>query len=236
MIAPVLAITLPIFLLGAVLMVLAGRRAQPGQQFWRKYAVYVLVVHAILGTMIAGWFVLAAALILTAGAAELVRVLARIPGWGPRCAIAMAYLGFAGGLLFSAANLSRVTLVFLYLVVAGFDGFSEIFGRLLGRIKLARAISPGKTVEGAVAGGAGAVILAVVAGHLAGLGFALSALLGAGIAVTALLGDLAASWVKRRAGIKDYSGVIPGHGGVLDRFDSLIGAGALAGAAIVLGR
>jgi len=234
MIAPVLTITLPIFLLGAVLMILAGQRA--GRGFWLKYAVYVLVVHAILGTIVAGWFALAVALILAVGAAELARALARIPGWRRRCAIGMAYFTLAAGLLFSAASLSRAMLLFLYLVVAGFDGFSEIFGRLLGRIKLARTISPGKTVEGAMAGGAGAVILAVVAGHLAGLAFPVSALLGMGIAAAALLGDLAASWVKRRAGIKDYSGVIPGHGGILDRFDSLIGAGALAGVAIVLGR
>jgi phosphatidate cytidylyltransferase len=48
-------------------------------------------------------------------------------------------------------------------------------------------------------------------------------------AVTGLVGDLAASWVKRRAGIKDYSSALPGQGGFLDRFDSLLGALALAG-------
>jgi phosphatidate cytidylyltransferase len=138
-------------------------------------------------------------------------------------------LHFSFGFALSAISLPREWLVFLYLVVAGFDGFSEIFGRLLGRIKLVQTISPGKTVEGAVAGGAGAVVLAAAAGHIAGLTPFVSATLGIGIVLTALVGDLAASWVKRRAQIKDYSGVIPGHGGVLDRFDSFIGASAIMG-------
>jgi phosphatidate cytidylyltransferase len=126
--------------------------------------------------------------------------------------------------------------VFLYLVVAGFDGFSEIFGRLLGRIRLARVISPGKTVEGAIMGGVGALILAVAAAPLGGLVLGRAIPMGAAIAVAALSGDLGASWVKRRAGIKDYSGVVPGHGGILDRFDSLIGAGAIAGLLFTVAR
>jgi phosphatidate cytidylyltransferase len=170
-----------------------------------------------------------AGLILAAGTVELSWALRRVRSG--RFAIGLVYLGLAAGFLVGAATLPREKLAFLYLVVAGFDGFSEVFGRLAGRTKLARTISPGKTAEGAVAGGAGALILAAVARTIAGLPVSLSILLGAAIAVAALSGDLAASWVKRRAGIKNYSAIIPGHGGVLDRFDSFIGAGAAAGIA-----
>ena len=97
-------------------------------------------------------------------------------------------------------------------------------GKLLGRHRMAPAISPGKTWEGAVGGyaaGAGAV-------------FALNALFDTGvsaavIAPVALLlplasqaGDLFESWMKRRMGLKDASGLLPGHGGFLDRLDSLL--------------
>jgi phosphatidate cytidylyltransferase len=223
MIASILLITLPIFLVGAVLM------AGVGGATWLKYAVYIAVVHLVLATMVAGWFWAVAGLILAAGAVELARALLKIQGDGTRVAVTMIYCIVSAGFALSATLLPREFLVLLYLVVAGFDGFSEIFGRLLGRIKLAQTISPGKTVEGALAGGAGAIVLAVAAGHIAGVTPSASAMLGIGIAVTALLGDLAASWVKRRAQIKDFSGVIPGHGGVLDRFDSFIGVDAIVG-------
>jgi phosphatidate cytidylyltransferase len=62
-----------------------------------------------------------------------------------------------------------------------------------------------------------------------------AAVCGVLIGVTALAGDLAASWVKRRAAIKDYSTALPGQGGFLDRFDSLLGALALAGSALITG-
>lgn len=98
-------------------------------------------------------------------------------------------------------------------------------GRALGRHKLAPAISPGKTWEGA-AGGALAVIVygfALAASLPAVLAGNLPLLLGVLIVLTAIsvIGDLLESLLKRQAGLKDSSSILPGHGGVLDRIDSL---------------
>jgi phosphatidate cytidylyltransferase len=96
-------------------------------------------------------------------------------------------------------------------------------GLLLGRHKLAPKISPKKTIEGAVGGVAGSVLLCGLFGY-----FAVPPLLTHCIALGVLggvvsqLGDLTASIFKRKMGIKDYGNLIPGHGGVLDRFDSVL--------------
>ncbi|MBI3953844.1 MAG: phosphatidate cytidylyltransferase [Chloroflexi bacterium] len=113
------------------------------------------------------------------------------------------------------------------------DTGAYLVGRLLGRHRLAPAISPRKTIEGALGGlAAGAAAgwgLAQLQGLPLGAGWGL--LLGLGIALAAQAGDLVESYVKRRAGAKDASGLIPGHGGLLDRLDSLLPAGALVYAA-----
>jgi phosphatidate cytidylyltransferase len=96
-------------------------------------------------------------------------------------------------------------------------------GRRFGGPKFWPRVSPNKTWSGTVAGWVGAALvgLAFVAAGRAGWGLvALSPL----IALAGQLGDIAESWIKRRAGFKDSSSLIPGHGGVLDRFDALIGA------------
>lgn len=95
-------------------------------------------------------------------------------------------------------------------------------GRAFGRHPLAPAISPGKTVEGAAGGWASALAMALLGGSLLSLDLRLAALLGALIGLLAQLGDLCESALKRDLGIKDFGGLLPGHGGVLDRFDSLL--------------
>ena len=100
-------------------------------------------------------------------------------------------------------------------------------GRLLGRRPFAPVISPKKTVEGALSGFAAGILVLPVLGRLwlpAHPAWMLGAL-GATLAAAGIAGDLLESLLKRSAGVKDASGLIPGHGGMLDRIDSLLFAG-----------
>lgn len=97
-------------------------------------------------------------------------------------------------------------------------------GRLLGRTPLAPAISPKKTREGALGGlvAAAAILPAFGAWWLPGVSPLVLAAVGVGLAVVGILGDLFESLIKRSVHVKDASGLIPGHGGMLDRIDALI--------------
>jgi phosphatidate cytidylyltransferase len=110
------------------------------------------------------------------------------------------------------------------------DTGAYVLGRLAGRHRLAPNISPRKTWEGAIAGLAAGALACWALDQVQGLplwtGWALA--LGLGLAVAGQAGDLFESHLKRRAGIKDASALIPGHGGLLDRLDSLLPVGILA--------
>lgn len=115
----------------------------------------------------------------------------------------------------------------VYLAVFGtfaVDTTAYFVGREFGRRKLAPVISPGKTVEGTLGGLLGAFLVVLPMNYLLGLRLeaALIVPLALLIFVAAVLGDLAESMIKRGIHIKDTSGAIPGHGGVLDRLDSLL--------------
>ncbi|MBR6720377.1 MAG: phosphatidate cytidylyltransferase [Clostridia bacterium] len=121
-------------------------------------------------------------------------------------------------------------LIWAILVGACFtDTFALFGGKFFGKRKLAPKISPKKTVEGSVSGLIGSVLMMMIYGfivtlinkditanylHLAMLGFLTS--------IFSQIGDLSLSAIKREAGIKDYGNLIPGHGGILDRLDSII--------------
>lgn len=112
------------------------------------------------------------------------------------------------------------------LCVIAYDIVGWLVGSTIGRSQLMPRISPNKTVEGLVAGMIaalvmGVVVVNVVSGWKVG-GFGDGLLLGLVMAIVAPLGDLVESMIKRDLGIKDFGSILPGHGGVLDRFDALL--------------
>ena len=104
----------------------------------------------------------------------------------------------------------------------GCDTCAYAVGMLLGKHKLAPVLSPKKSIEGAVGGVAGAALIGFLYASVFSLEAPECAFLCAAGAVVSQVGDLAASAIKRNHGIKDYGKLIPGHGGILDRFDSVI--------------
>jgi phosphatidate cytidylyltransferase len=104
------------------------------------------------------------------------------------------------------------------------DSAAMYVGHSLGQRKLVPTISPGKTWEGAVGGVVGGVLAAVLSARLLVPHLLLwqTVVLGLSISVAAQISDLGESLIKRYAGVKDSGGLIPGHGGVLDRIDSLL--------------
>ena len=114
-------------------------------------------------------------------------------------------------------------ILWLVAVVVASDVLGYFAGRMLGGAKFWPAISPKKTWSGTVAGWIGAALVGLVVVLATGASWALVPV-SALVAFAGQMGDIAESWVKRRAGVKDASNLIPGHGGALDRFDALIGA------------
>ncbi len=116
----------------------------------------------------------------------------------------------------------------VFITAWGSDIFAYFCGRLFGRHKLIPEVSPKKTVEGAVGGILCCGALTALYGFAVGCFFDLRPsylhllLAGVVMSLVSMLGDLIMSYVKRHYGIKDYGWILPGHGGVLDRFDSVL--------------
>lgn len=121
------------------------------------------------------------------------------------------------------AGQGRNDLIAVILGIVACDTFAYAVGLMAGRHRLAPDISPKKSVEGAIGGLLGAAIALGIAGPLAAhMAIPWAVLLGLAVGVVAQTGDLAESWMKRQAGVKDSGTLIPGHGGLLDRLDSVL--------------
>ena len=114
------------------------------------------------------------------------------------------------------------------------DTFAYFTGKLLGKHKLIPAISPKKTIEGSIGG----IIFTIGAYALYGfilrqyfafeIGYVELIIMGAVVAIVSQIGDLIASVFKREWGVKDYGTLLPGHGGIMDRFDSILATSAVS--------
>lgn len=124
-------------------------------------------------------------------------------------------------------HLGFYKLLFLFVLIWGADSIAYFVGRKWGRHKLCPVVSPGKSIEGAAAALIGALLIAFIVV----LGLQVSFTLGRNILILSvvtvffsIVGDLTESMVKRYSGIKDSGNILPGHGGLLDRIDSLTAA------------
>ncbi len=143
------------------------------------------------------------------------------------------YIGVAGIALLELRHdgaAGRGNVVFLFLVVWASDICAYFTGRFLGGPKLAPAISPNKTWSGAMGGLLGAILVGIGAALALGGGAPLGAIAGVALllGLATQSGDMFESWIKRRFGVKDSSGLLPGHGGLLDRLDGVLAAAPVA--------
>ncbi|MBI5887330.1 MAG: phosphatidate cytidylyltransferase [Deltaproteobacteria bacterium] len=129
-------------------------------------------------------------------------------------------------------------ILLLFTVIWANDTFAMLAGKTIGKHKLSPMISPGKTVEGAVGGLVGGGVAALLYNNFLsmGLGPGSILLLAAVIGIVGIFGDLFESVIKRAAGEKDSGTIIPGHGGMLDRVDSLVFAVPLLYYYLTIGR
>ena len=210
-------------------------------------SVYLLAVVALtVGILRAGgalggfggvWYriVVLLGLVWWCSTAVGIMVEASHPGvWGrllrPAAVKAVAGLVFFPVAWLSLVSLAGTPLVYLLLLVWTADSAAYFCGKKWGKTPLVASISPGKTCEGLTGALVFTALLAVCYGwHLRQVGappvwLLFYLLLAWSVVGAALAGDLTISLVKRQAGVKDSGGLLPGHGGVLDRLDSLLGA------------
>ncbi|MDO8280917.1 MAG: phosphatidate cytidylyltransferase [Burkholderiaceae bacterium] len=228
-----------------------------GQSGLRAWALALVCVLACLAAWAAGWMVRPMPLLWTVAGAAWVGIGAwllhrGVDGWA-RVPVALRLVGglLALSLAWLAAAQARViginfllsVLVLVWVADIGAYFAGRAFGTRFTRGKLAPSISPGKSWEGVWGGMVGVLVLAGAwvwadAAARAGVGSLYTRLYGVGawllviavlfLAAMSVVGDLVESLIKRSAGVKDSSGLLPGHGGVLDRVDALLPALPLA--------
>jgi len=234
MILTIYIIILSFFALGGIAFYIINQKKdkKTARASWTKFGVYFIIINVLFlsiafSPQVFRYIVL---FIILVGVGELLNLFKQsnfrnITFFGISLFI---FLIFSAGFYFFS-RLNNKLVLFTFLILSIFDAFSQISGQLFGKNKVLPRISPGKTVEGALGGAVIAIITSFLFHNLTGKQTLNSLLLVIAIIFFAFTGDALASLYKRKYGVKDFSQLLPGHGGFLDRFDSLIAGGAVVG-------
>lgn len=231
MILTIYIIILAYFVLGAIGFYFINRKKsrKEARNNWTKLITYFFIIHVLFAGIVFNPVVFhyLAILIIIVGYYEIIRLFIRSAQkkWLFFTISFLVYtlltLGF-----YSFSMLNKELILFTFIVLSVFDSFSQISGQIIGKKKLMPGISPNKTIEGLVGGAIIAILSAFLIRSLVSFNLLYLLLAVAGILVFSFLGDMLTSYYKRKYQTKDFSKIIPGHGGFLDRFDSFIAGGA----------
>jgi phosphatidate cytidylyltransferase len=230
MILTIYIIILVYFILGGISFYYIYRNKEPrvARENRNKFISYLIIIHTLFFSIVFNpvIFHYLALLIIFIGLVEAVRLFFQADFANKKFfsfSLFIFMIFSVGFICFS--RMDRNLVLFTFLIISIFDAFSQISGQLMGRHKIFPSVSPGKTFEGLIGGAVIAIASSFLLRNL-GSGVNLNIfLLTSGIVLFAFLGDAVTSLYKRRYDVKDFSNLIPGHGGILDRFDSLV-AGA----------
>lgn len=231
MIHAIYVIILIYFLFGGLGFYIINRKKDhvTARKSYLKFATYFLIINLLFFsiTIHPVVFRYIGAFIVVGGFLELFKLFSK-SGYKRQVFFILSIIIFSilalGFILFTGLN--QELILFSFLVLSIFDSFSQITGQLWGKRKIFPITSPNKTVGGLIGGSLVAIASGVLLNTLYPGPFFKLAFMSAGIAFFAFLGDIIASYYKRKYDAKDYNNLIPGHGGILDRFDSLIAGGA----------
>jgi len=213
----IISITGLSFLVGGILLLFTTNN--DGYK-WIKYFVYLGIVSTMLSSF---WFGLALwvnALVLGMALYELTVLYSKTKKRNVYFTALVVFFLISSCTVYLSLRLNAQQWINYYCLIFTFDGYSQIGGQLIGKNKLAPDLSPGKTIEGLISGSLITLLTALFIFPITTINLVVVAI----IMFFSLFGDLAASWYKRKMGVKDFNQIIPGHGGILDRFDSFLGA------------
>lgn len=231
MIKTIYIIVLSYSLLGGIGFYFINRKKEPdvARKSYIKFLTYFVIINLLFFSIVIypKAFRVLSIIIISTGFIELFRLF-RKSGYdkiGFFLLSVTIYIVVSLG-FFLFGGLEKELILFSFLILSIFDSFSQISGQLLGRRKILPKISPNKTAGGLIGGSIIAICSALLLNGLYAETPLKVFMMTSGVLVFAFSGDLAASLYKRKYKVKNYSSLIPGHGGFLDRFDSLIAGGA----------
>lgn len=213
------------FTIGGVIMLFITKNKEVAfrKKNWLKYFVYLIIINLLFGSILFApiLFHYLTVFILVLGFYEIFRLIYQSKKLMVGFISLIIFFCFA--IMFYQFSFSPPKYLFYTLFLTTvFDSFSQLSGQLFGKNKLLLKISPNKTYEGLVGGLLTSILTSILIRDLLSINVVQAIFLGVGFSSFAFLGDLLASYCKRKFNVKDFSRIIPGHGGVLDRFDSLL--------------
>jgi len=231
---PIFIYILPYILIGIIGMAIGSRKAtvQEKKQRWIKLAVYILIIVGLIICILASgnYFFYLALLIVSISQIELIWLGQKHPhSTAFYIKTEVIFIFLAIGFIYFATKVPMYWILTGYFIVITFDGFSQIFGQIFGKRPFFQDISPNKTLEGTIGGALSGLTAAIIASSWIDVSWGTAIWLGLITVLLAQIGDLTASYYKRVHQVKDFSKLLPGQGGVTDRFDSFLVVGAFYG-------